>query len=89
MYADTLIIDAEEHRTLANFETYFTISVWYACFPPDEPHTCYLFLNRSLAGLPTTKAQGKAAIAVPLTMTRPVDERRDFMAALMGVISLR
>lgn len=89
VYADTLIIDACEHRTLLNFETWFNIAVWYANFPPNEPHACHLFLNRSLAGLPTSTAKGKPAIAVPLKLTRPADERRDFMAALMGAISLR
>ena len=89
VYRDTLIIDAYEHRTLLNFEIFFNISVWFACFPPDEPHTCHLFLNRSLARLDAVTVKGKPAIAVPLTMTRPADERRDFMAALMGAISLR
>ena len=89
VYRDTLIIDAYEHRTLLNFETFFNISVWFACFPPDEPHSCHLFLNRSLARLDAVTVKGKPAIAVPLKMTRPADERRDFMAALMGAISLR
>ena len=88
-YADTLIIDADEHRTLANFETYFNISVWYACFPPDEKHACLLILNRSLAGLPVTNRKGSPSIAVPLKMTTLADERRDFMAAVLGAISLR
>jgi hypothetical protein len=30
VYADTLLIDAYEHRTLLNFETFFNISVWFA-----------------------------------------------------------
>jgi hypothetical protein len=42
-----LIINAYEHRTLLAFETFFNTSVWFACFPPDEFHTCHLFLNRS------------------------------------------
>ena len=89
VYADSVIIDADEHRTLANFETYFKISVWFACFPPDEPHVCHLILNRQLAGLPVRHAKGKASVAVPLRMARLADERRDFMAALLGAISLR
>ena len=89
VYDDTLIIDTYEHRTLLNFETYFNISVWFACFPPDEPHTCHLFLNRGLAGLPLKRASGKDAIAVPLTVGKVTDDRRDFMAALLGAISLR
>jgi hypothetical protein len=86
---DALIIDAYEHRTLLNFETFFNTSVWFACFPPGEPHTCHLFLNRNLAGLERSNLKGEAVIAVPLKITRPADERRDFMAALMGAISLR
>ena len=89
VYHDALIIDAYEHRTLLNFETFFNISVWFACFPPDEPHSCHLFQNRSLARLTTSTVNGEAVIAVPLKMTKPADERRDFMAALMGAISLR
>lgn len=89
VYRDTLIIDAYEHRTLLAFETYFNISVWFACFPPDEPHICHLFLNRGLVGLARTRVKGKDVVAVPLRLTKPADERRDFMAALMGAISLR
>jgi hypothetical protein len=89
VYRDALIINAYEHRTLLNFETFFNTSVWFVCFPPDEPHTCHLFLNRSLAGLERTSLKGETVIAVPLMMTRPADERRDFMAALMGAISLK
>jgi hypothetical protein len=89
VYADTLIIDAYEHRTLLNFETFFTMSVWFACFPPDEEHACHLFLNRSLAGLPVENRAGKLSVAVPLRLTKLADHRRDLMAALMGAISLR
>lgn len=72
-----------------NFEMFFTTSVWFACFPPAEPYVCHLFLNRNLAGLSVTSRKGKDAIAVPLKLTRLADERRDFMAALMGAISLK
>jgi hypothetical protein len=89
IYNDSIIIDAYEHRTLANFETFFSMSVWFACFPPAEPHTCLLVMNRTLSGLPVTRRKGAAAIAVPLKLTRLADERRDFMAALMGAISLK
>lgn len=89
VYDDTLIIDAYEHRTLLNFETFFNVSVWFACFPPDEAHACYLFLNRSLANLPVHARKGKDSIAVPLRVTRVADDRRDFMAALVRAISLR
>lgn len=89
VYRDAIIIDAYEHRTLMNFETFFSMSVWYACFPPAEPSVCHLFLNRSLVGLPVIRRNGEDAIAVPLRLTRLADERRDFMAALLGAISLR
>jgi len=86
VYADSIIINADEHRTLSNFETYFNISVWFACFPPDEAHVCHLILNRELAGLAVRAAKGKASIAVPLKKARLADERRDFMAAVPGAI---
>ncbi len=89
VYADTLLIDAYEHRTLLNFETFFNVSVWFACFPPDEPHTCHLFLNRALAGLAPKTVKGEQVIPVPLRLTKSADERRDFMAALLGAISLK
>jgi hypothetical protein len=89
IYRETIIIDADEHRTLANFETYFNISVWFACFPPGEPHVCHLFLNRNLAGLTISDRKGMPLIAVPLKMACLADERREFMAALLGAISLR
>lgn len=89
VYDNTILIDAFEHRTLTAFETFFNTSVWFACFPPDEPHTGYLFLNRDLARLPVATVKGTAAIAVPLRITKTVDERRDFMAAVLGAISLR
>lgn len=89
IYADTLFIDAYEHRTLLNFETFFNISVWFACFPPDEAHACHLLLNRSLAGLPVGRRQGKDVLTVPLTLGHIADERRDLMAALMGAIRLK
>lgn len=89
IYQGAILIDAYEHRTLLNFEMFFNISVWFACFPPDEPHTCHLFMNRSLAGIETQTINGTAVIQVPLRQTKPVDERRDFMAAVLGAISLR
>ncbi len=89
VYADTLIIDAYEHRTLLTFERCFNMSVWLACFPPGEAHACHLFLNRELAGLPQATVRAKATIAVPLSRGRLADERRDLMAALMGAVSLR
>jgi hypothetical protein len=85
----TLIIDADEHRTLLTFERCFNLTVWLACFPPGESNTCHLFLNRDLAGLPRMTVKGKATITVPLSRGRLADERRDFMAALMGTVSLQ
>ena len=89
VYEDKLLIDAYEHRTLLNFETFFNISVWFACFPPDEPHTCHLFLNHALAGLPARMVRGEPVIGAPLTLGTIADERRDFMAALLSAIRLK
>lgn len=89
VYADTIIIDYDEHSTHGNFETYFNICVWFACFPRDEPHICRLTLNRNLTALPVIGHKGKLSIAVPLKLARFADERRDFMAAVLGAISLR
>lgn len=89
VYDNQIIIDAYEHRTFQNFETFFNMTVWYVCFPPGEPHTCHLFLNRELAGLAVSQRRGQASIAVPLKDTVTADPRRDFMAVLLGAISLR
>ena len=89
VYRDAILIDAAEHRTLLAFGTCFNISVWFARFPPEDPHTCHLFLNRSLAGLHALTVKDKMAIGVPFKMMQPADERRDFMAAVMSAISLR
>lgn len=89
VYRDAILIDATEHRTLLNFETFFNISVWFACFPPGELHACHMFLNRTLAALPTSTFKGTQVISVPLAVTKLADDRRDFMAALLGAISLK
>lgn len=89
LYDNAVIVDAYEHRTLLSFESYFSTSVWFACFPPAEDHTCLLVLNRTLAGLPVTTRCGTPSLAVPLKAMHLADERRDFMAALVGATRLR
>jgi hypothetical protein len=89
VYDNAIIIDAYEHRTFRNFETFFNTRLWYVCFPPDEPGACHLFLNSDLTGLPTLQRHGKATITIPLTDTVTADPRRDFMAVLLSAISLR
>lgn len=89
IYNNTVIIDAYEHRTLLNFETYFSMSVWFACFPPSEPNACHLVLNRSLTSLGATERCGQMSIAVPLSVMHLADDRRDFMAALVSATRLR
>lgn len=84
VYRGAILFDVDEHRTLSTFEQQFNICVWFACFPPGSAHACYLFQNRDLASLEETRSRGKPVIAVPLSRGRLADERRDFMAALMG-----
>ena len=36
IYSDTFILNGNEHRTLANFETYFNASGGFACCPPTN-----------------------------------------------------
>jgi len=88
IYDDHILIDAYEHRTFRNFETFFNISIWYACFPPAEPHVCHLFLNRDLEGEPAIR-HGRPVLAMPLKSTVTTDPRRDFLGVLVGAISLR
>jgi hypothetical protein len=70
-------------------ELYSQHATIHAPLVPDTPHIGYLFLNRDLARLPVTAVKGMPAIAVPLRVTKAKDERRDFMAAVLGAISLR
>lgn len=88
IYDDHILIDAYEHRTFRNFETFFNISVWYACFPPAEPHVCHLFLNRDIDGTSISR-HGRPVLAIPLKSTVTTDPRRDFLGVLVGAISLR
>jgi hypothetical protein len=89
VYDDHILIDAYEHRTFQNFETFFNMTVWYVCFPPAEPHVCHLFMNRDLPGQPAVIRRGQSAIAMPLKQTVTADPRRDFMGVLLSAISLR
>ncbi|RTL71929.1 MAG: hypothetical protein EKK41_07380 [Hyphomicrobiales bacterium] len=89
VYDNAIIIDAYERRTFMNFETFFNMTVWYVCFPPEAPNTCHLFLNSELATLPVVERRGHASIAVPLKQAVTADPRRDFMAVLLAAISLR
>ncbi len=88
VYDNQIIIDAYEHRTFQNFETFFNMRVWYVCFPPDELSTCHLFLNSDLTGLPIVNRRGQASIAMPIKDTATADPRRDFMGVLLSAISL-
>ncbi len=45
IYSEHLVFEAEERRRLRNFQTFFNITVWFACFDPETPTTCRLFLN--------------------------------------------
>ena len=89
VYDDRIFIDADEHRMFRNFETFFNISVWYVCFPPTEPTTCHLFLNRDLVPQASGVCRRQLALAMPLKETVTADTRRDFMGALLSAISLR
>jgi hypothetical protein len=88
IYDEHILIDAYEHRTFRNFETFFNISVWYVCFPPAEPHVCHLFLNRDIKSKPATR-YGRPVLAMPLKDSVTADPRRDFMGVLFSALSLR
>lgn len=89
VYDGRLFIDADEHRRFQNFETFFNISVWYVCFPPGEPHTCHLFLNRDLKPQANGVCRRQLSLAMPLKETVTADTRRDFMGVLLSAVSLR
>ena len=80
------VLDASERRRLDGFETVFDIPVWYACFPPDEPHLCYLFRNRELMGSAVLLNSAKQVIHVPLELSAPVEHTcTSFLLALREV----
>ena len=89
VYGGAILIDAYEHRTFMNFETFFNISVWFVCFPPDDPNVCHLFLNREIRRHNVIERRGEGTFAMPLKDSITADPRRDFMAVLLGAISLR
>jgi hypothetical protein len=89
VYDNHIIINEYEHRTFQNFENFFNITVWYACFPPDEPPYCHLVMNRTLADLSVVKKRGEACIQIPLKHMVLADPRRDFMTALISAIKLQ
>lgn len=64
VYQDRLIIEANERRTLLNFESFFSTSVFVVCIPLGDDLTCNLLLKRSLATLPVVSRRGKEAIAM-------------------------
>ena len=43
IYDHHILIDAAEHAALLHFEQFFSIAVWFICFPPGDPHGCHLF----------------------------------------------
>lgn len=89
VYDDRIFIDADEHRTFQNFETFFNISVWYVCFPPTAPTTCHLFLNRDLKPYAVRAPHRQSVLAMSLKETVTADTRRDFMAAVLAAIKQR
>lgn len=72
-----------------NLATFIRASVWLVCFPPDEPTGCHLFLNRELGRHPVEARRGQSAISMPLKDAITAEPRRDFVAVLLGAISLR
>jgi len=44
VYGDCLVFDTDERQRLLNFQRFFNITVWFACFDADDPSICRLFL---------------------------------------------
>jgi hypothetical protein len=70
------VLDACEWRRLDAFESVFAMPVWYACFPPDERGTCYLFRNRELAGPTVIHVTDQQIIRAPLALAVTVPHHR-------------
>jgi hypothetical protein len=47
-HSQTLPRVSKSPKPIDGFEGIFGIPVWYACFPPEEPHLCCLFRDRAL-----------------------------------------
>ena len=78
------VLDASERRRLDGFESVFGIPVWYACFPPAEPRSAYLFRNRDLMGAAVTHDPARQIIRSPLTLGFAVEPASvSFAAALL------
>jgi hypothetical protein len=77
------VLDASERRRLNGFESIFGIPVWYACFPPEEEGSCYLFRNRQLAGPAVVHVAHQHIIRVPLALAVSVPHHNVSFARLL------
>jgi len=77
------VLDLSERRRLDGFETEFGMPVWYACFPPAEPRSAYLFRNRDLMGAAVIHDPAKAIILAPVALGFAVEPASASFAAAM------
>lgn len=76
IYGDALVFDTDERRRLLNFQRFFNITVWFACFDPDKPHICRLFLNDYLFDdVRGAKRLDRECVFLPISETMQVDVR--------------
>lgn len=79
------IIDVDEYRRFAMFETCFNMVVWYAVFPPRRAPFCYLFRNRDLTAGVTFYLGGKPCLRFDEAKALRVDHSStQLMRAILG-----
>lgn len=79
------IIDLDEHKRLAMFETCFNVTAWYAIFPPRRAPYCYLFRNRDLSAAVTFFLNGKPCLRFAEEKAIMIDHTRtELMRAVLG-----
>jgi hypothetical protein len=74
--AHVVASSARVGKCLRNFETFFFMSVRFACVPPEEPNVRHLFLNSGFSRLPVKEWKGTASITSPLRLTHLADEQK-------------
>lgn len=84
LHKGDVLVDLDEHRRLATFETCFHMTVWFVVFPPRHAPYAYLFRNRDLAGSEPVTIKDKACLRYAVDDAVAVNHRdSELLPAIM------
>jgi len=87
---DHFVVDVDEHRRLATFETCFHMVAWFVIFPPRHAPYAYLFRNRDLAGTTPVTLNGKSCLRYAIDDAIAVNHRdSELMPAILRASATR